>query len=137
MELVITIILETFSLDEAWLMLHLIANNLASKLVTNAAWWIVLMRGWFDMCVYKMDVAILFLILVSIMMMAMDCDKDDLITTESSWWKWNLSFIWLLQRLKENLSEKLSIILKPRESSGWVRGKEGNNPYDLLLELTR
>jgi len=95
------------------------------------------MRGWFDICVYEMDVAILFLMLASVVIMAMDCNKDDSITTELSWWRQNLSFFSLLQRLKENLSKKLSIILKPRESSGWVRENEGNNPCDLLLESTR
>ena len=89
------------------------------------------------MCVCKMDVAILFLILASIMMIAMCCDKDDSITTESSWWRRNLSFFSLLQRLKENLSEKLLIILKLRESLEWVREKKENNLCDLLLELTR
>ena len=137
MELVMIMILETFSLDEAWLMLHLIVNNSASELVTNTAWWRVLIRDWFEICMCEMDVAILFLMLASIAMMAMDCNEDDSITTESSCWKRNLSFFPLLHKLKENLSEKISITWKPRESSGWVREKEGNVPWDLLLELTR
>jgi len=38
MELVMTMILETTSLLQAWLIPHLIVNSSASKLVTNAAW---------------------------------------------------------------------------------------------------
>jgi len=50
---------------------------------------------------------------------------------------WSLSFFSLLQRLNEKQSEKVSIILRPRESSRWVGEKEGNTPWDLLFELTR
>ena len=42
------------------------------------------MRGWFEICVYKMDVAILFLMLAFVVTMAMDCEEDDSITTELS-----------------------------------------------------
>ena len=132
MESVMIMILEIFSLGEAWLMLHLIANNLALELVINAAWWSVLMRGWCEI-----DVVILFLMLASVAMMAMDCNKDKSITTESSCWRRNLSFFPLLHKLNENLSEKMSITQKPGESSGWVEEKERNVPWNLLLELTR
>jgi len=110
---------------------------LASELVTNAVWWSVLMRGWFEICVCEIDVAILFLMLASVATIAMDCNEDDSITTELSCWRQNLSFFPLLHKLKENLSEKMSITQKPRESSGWVGEKEENVPWDLLLELTR
>ena len=51
METVMTKILETSSLLQAWLMPHLIANSSASKLVMNAAWWTVFMEGgWLDEC---------------------------------------------------------------------------------------
>jgi len=137
MELVMTIILKIFFLKKAWLMLHLIANNLASEMVTNTMWWRVLMIGWFDICMCKIDVTILFLMLASIATIAVNYNKDNSITTESSWWRQRLSFFFLLQRLKENLSENMSITLKPRESSGWIGEKEGNILWDLLLELTR
>ena len=75
------------------------------------------MREWFDMCICKIDVAILFLMLAFIMTTAIDCERDDTITIELSCWKWSLSFFPLLKRLKENWSEKESMILKPRESS--------------------
>ena len=84
MESVMTMILEMFSLVEAWLIPYLIANNSASALVTKATWCSILMSGWFEMCVCDMDVAILFLILTSVVMMAMDCESDDSITIESS-----------------------------------------------------
>jgi len=99
-------------------------NNLASELVINTAWWRVLMRGWLEICMYEMDVVILFLMLASVVMIAMNCHKDNSITTESSWWKWNLSFFSLSHKLKENLSEKISITRKPGESSGWVEEKD-------------
>ena len=51
MELVMTKILETSFLLQAWLLLHLIANSSASELVMNATWWTVFMRGgWLDEC---------------------------------------------------------------------------------------
>ena len=49
----------------------------------------------------------------------------------------DLLFFPLMHRLKEKQSEKLSMILKPRESSGWKREKEGKIPYNLLSESTR
>jgi len=42
-----------------------------------------------------------------------------------------------MYKLKENLSEKMSMIRKPGESSGWVGENAGNSPWDLLLVLTR
>ena len=70
------------------------------------------------MCICEMNIAISFLMLASIAMMAMDCKRDNSITIELSCWRWSLSFFPLLKRLKENQSEKESIILKPRESFG-------------------
>ena len=95
MESVIIMILEMLSLDVAWLMLYLIVNNLASELMTNAAWWRVLMRGWFEICVCKMDIAISFLILASNVTMAMDCDEEASTTTKLSWWMRNLLLFFL------------------------------------------
>ena len=42
------------------------------------------MRGWLEMCMYEMDVAMLFLMLASDVMIAMDCKEEALITIESS-----------------------------------------------------
>ena len=39
--------------------------------------------------------------------------------------------------MKEKQSEKLSIILEPRESSRWRGEKEGKIPYDLLFEFIK
>jgi len=64
-----------------------------------------------------MDVAILFLMLASVMTMAVDEERDDSITMLSSCWRQILSFFSLSHKLKENQSEKLSKMLKPRESS--------------------
>ena len=42
------------------------------------------MRGWLEMCMCEMDVAMSFLMLVSDAMMAMDCEEEASITIESS-----------------------------------------------------
>jgi len=68
------------------------------------------------MYICKIDIAISFLILVSTTMIAVDEERDDLMTMLSSCWRQILSF-YLLHKLKEKQSEKLSMILRPRESS--------------------
>ena len=64
-----------------------------------------------------MDVVMLFLMLASITTMAVDKEEDNSKTILSSCWRWILSFFSLLDKLKEKQSEKLSMILEPRESS--------------------
>ena len=53
------------------------------------------------MCICEMDVATSFLMLASVAMMAIDCERDDSITTESSCWRQSLFFFSSLQRLNE------------------------------------
>jgi len=118
MELVTTMILEMFSLIYAWLILYLITKSSASVLVTKAAWCKVLTSGILAMCVYEMDVAMSFLMLASVTTMAVEEEENDLRTMLSSCWRWILLFFPLLDILKENQSEKLSMILESRESSG-------------------
>jgi len=65
-----------------------------------------------------MDVAMLFLILASDMTMAVDMEEDDSRITLFSCWQWILLFSFLIDKLKENQSENLSMILEPGESSG-------------------
>jgi len=50
-------------------------------------------------------------------MMAVDGELDDSITMLSSYWRHILLFFSLLHKLKENQSEKLSIILRPGDNS--------------------
>ena len=83
------------------------------------------------------DVVMLFLILASIITMAVDSKEDDCKTILSSCWKYNLLFFSLLTKLKENQSGKLSTILESRKSSRWRGENEGKTPYNLLLELIR
>ena len=66
MELVMTMILEMFSLLYAWLILHLMAKSSTSVLVTKAAWWTVLIKGWSCMWMCETNVAMFFLMLVSV-----------------------------------------------------------------------
>jgi len=66
---------------------------------------------------YEMNVAMSFLMLASVTMMAMDKEEDDSKTILSSCWRWILLFFSLLDKLKEKQSEKLSMILEPGERS--------------------
>jgi len=124
-ESVTTMIFDMFSLMQAWLIPHLIANNSASILVTNAAWWTVLIRGQFAECTWDIDIAILFLILASVTTRAIDGEEERWRTILSSSWKHILSFSFLLAKLKEKQFEKLSVIQEPGANSGWKGEKEG------------
>ena len=137
MESVMIIIFEILFINEAWLIPHLIANNSASVLMINAEWWCVLDKGLFGMCVCKMAVAMLFLMLASVTVIAVDVVDDDLITIESSWWRQFLSFFHLLLRLKENWLEKVSMILEPGDNSEWRQDNKETTPYDLLFASMR
>ena len=68
------------------------------------------MRGWLEGCVYEIDVVMLFLMLASDATMAVDWEEEASITIESSWWIQVLSLFSFIQKLKENLSEKVSMI---------------------------
>jgi len=74
--------------------------------------------------------------LASVTMMAIDGEEDDCKTILLSYWKHSLSFF-LLAKLKENCSGKLSTILEPRKSSGWKGKNNGKILYSLLFELIR
>ena len=137
MESVTTMILKMFFLVQTWLMLHLIMKSSASVVVTKATWCNILIIGQLAMCTYEMNVAISFLILASITMMAEEGEENNSRTILSSCWKHILSFLFLVAKLKEKRSEKLSIILEPRKSSRWRGEKEGNIPYNLLFESTK
>ena len=68
------------------------------------------MRGWLEGCVCEIDVVMLFLMLASDATMAVDWEEEASITIESSWWIQVLSLFSFIQKLKENLSEKVSMI---------------------------
>ena len=73
-------ILETFSLVQAWLMPYLIMKSSASVVVMKAVWCNILITRQLVMCTCEMDVAMLFLMLASITMMAVEGEEDDLRT---------------------------------------------------------
>ena len=67
------------------------------------------------------------------------CDKEVYRTISSSSRARLLTFVFsfLLTKLKENWSEKLSIMWLPRESSILIGEKDRKIPWDLLYELVR
>jgi len=136
MESVTTMILEMSFLVETWLILDLIAKSLASVLVTKTTWWIVLVRGQLNMCICEMDVVISFLILASMITIAVNEERDNSITMLLSCWRQILSFS-LLYKLKEKQSEKLLMILRSRESLEWRGEKEGKTLLNLLSVSTK
>ena len=76
---------------------------------------------------YAMEVAILFLILVSDVTMATNGDKEDSKTKLSISWARNLMSFLLSWILKEICFEKLLIILKLGENSELRGEKEGKH----------
>ena len=76
---------------------------------------------------YAIEVAILFLILVSDVTMATNGDKEDSKTKLSISWACNLMSFLLSWILKEICFEKLSIILKLGENSELRGEKEGKH----------
>ena len=118
---------------------HLMANNSASVLVTNEAWWTVLVRRLFVKWMCDIDVAISFLMLASVTTRAVWGEEETQRTISSSSWVRVLSFVFsfLLTKLKEKWSEKLSIIWWPGENSILRGEKDGTIAWDLLYELIR
>ena len=109
-------------------MQHLIVNNSTSMLVMNVAWWTVLTRGWLAMCKCNIDVVMLFLILASVMTKAVVGEEEIWRTILSSFWTRKLSFSFLLTRLKEKQSEKLSVKRKPGANFQLRGEKDGKIP---------
>ena len=85
------------------------------------------------------DVAILFLMLASVTMRAVWGKEETWRTILSSSWVQILSFVFsfLLTKLKEKRSEKLSIIRWLGENSILRGEKDGKIPWDLLYESMR
>ena len=88
-----------------------------SVVVMKTVWCNILINDWLAMCTCEMDIAMSFLMLASNTMMAVELDEDASRTILSSCWQQILSFLFLIDKLKEIRSEKLSIILEPGESS--------------------
>ena len=97
---------------------HLIVKSSASVVMTKTVWCNVLINSWLAICTCEMDIAISFLMLASDTTIAVELDKDTSRTILSSCWHQVFLFSFLIDKLKEKWSEKLSIILEPRESSG-------------------
>ena len=93
---VIMMILEMPSQFEAWLILHLMAKSSISVLVTWTAWWMVFVMGLLWVYVCDIDVAISFLILVSVTIMAVKGEFDNLMTILSSCWVCFIVFLFAM-----------------------------------------
>ena len=138
MESVTTIILETLFREQAWFIPHLIATNSTSVVVTKDVWWTVLISGWFAEWTCEIDVAMSFLMLASVIMIAERGDKELIKTILlSSWARVFLLFFpfSLLTKLKEKWLEKLSMIWRPGKNSGSRGEKEGKIPCDLCYKM--
>ena len=81
------------------------------------------MREWLAKYMWDIDVAISFLMLASVMTKAIDGEEEIWRTISSSFWAHILSFSFLLTKLKEKQSEKLSVIWKLGVNSG-LRGEK-------------
>ena len=103
----------------AWLIPYLMANNLAFILVILTTWWSVLVIGLLWMWIYNINIAMLFLTLVSVMTKAWEWLFEDSIANLLSLWTWDLrlSLLHLLNEWKEKWLEKVSIILYSGENS--------------------
>ena len=86
------------------------------------------MRGWLAECTCEIDVAMSFLMLASITMKTVDGEEEIQRTILSSSWMWVLSFSFLLTKLKEKQSEKLSDKQKPEINSQFKGEKDGKMP---------
>ena len=95
---------------------HLIAKSSTSVVVTKTVWCNALINSWLAMYICEIDIAMSFLMLVSDTTMAVKLDEDTSRTILSSCWHQVFLFFFLIDKLKEKQSEKLSIILEPRES---------------------
>ena len=126
-ESVIMTIYEMLSLLHAWLIPHLIANSLASELVTNTVWWTILMRGELAWCTCAIKVVMLSLILASVTTRA-DKRVEFKRTKLLSSWAQMLSFSFLSNKLKEKRLENMSTICCPGINSWWRRSNEGKMP---------
>ena len=88
-------------------------------------------------CTCDIDVAMSFLMLASVTMMAICGEEDNCKVISLSCWKCILLFFSLLDKLKENWSENSSTILEPGLNSGWREENEGKTPNNLLFESIR
>ena len=77
------------------------------------------------MCIWDIDVAILFLMLASITIMAKLGEEDDWSVISLSCCERFLSFLSLLAKLKEKRPENLLVILEPGLNSRWRGEKAG------------
>ena len=86
---------------------------------------------------WAIDIAILFLILASDAMMVTDKDEKDSKTILLSNWVHDLSSFFLLNKLREMQSEKLSITLRPGENSEFKGLKDGKHSLILLAKSAK
>ena len=116
---------------------YLIANSSAAVLVMRTTWWIVFVRGLLYVYMCTIDIAILFLMLISEAIIVTEKDEEDSKTISSSWWIWDLLSFSLSQTLNEIQSEKLSIILSLGKNFKSRRVKDKKQSLDLFAMSTK
>ena len=137
-ESVMTTILEMSGILVAWLMPHLIGKSLALVVKTFIVWWIVLVTALSQIWIWAMEMAILFLILVSVTTRAWDKSSKNEIIKLFSKCNWVLKVLLLLflKRWNKKQLENESIILKPKENSLLSGSNTRNTSLNLLSMLT-
>ena len=127
-------ILEVSCERTAWLILHLMAKNLASWAVMLTAWWRVLTTGLLKTWMCTMDEVTLFLTLMSVITRALHEEVEKLTARALSCWIQDLKegSLLLLKEWKENWLENVSLILFPGWSSRLIGSKAENTLLNLL-----
>jgi len=138
MELVMTMIYDTFLIWTTWLIPHLMANNSTSVVVMLTVWWITFLMDLESELIWVMEVAILFLMLASETTITELAFAHTSITMSLSFQRWaNLLSLYLqLAWWNEKWLENILIILELGKSSLFRELNNEKIPLRQLLTST-
>ena len=122
----------------AWLILHLIVNNLVSVIITFTVWWRVLITILLWIWMWEINIATLFLMLVSDTTRAIIGSKENLrvISLRKQIWDLILLPLWLEDKWNKKQLEKMSISWVPEVNLLLRESKKGKTLLNLLSMLT-
>ena len=122
----------------AWLILHLIVNNLVSVIITFTVWWRVLITILLWIWMWEINIATLFLMLVSDTTRAIIGSKENLrvISLRKQIWDLILLPLWLEDKWNKKQLEKISISWVPEVNLLLRESKKGKTLLNLLFMLT-